>query len=1428
MPKQTLVWTVLPNGIDPNDGSLLVSVLVSPRLEPNGAAQELATFPDFSSANGGEWITTVRKAKYTFILGADQVEVSGEDLDGRLDLPDQASWDAMFRPSTLVRDHTFQDRTGTKVLSFDSIAAHQLLEQTYRDAGASGDDLPSVATLLANPTIQTLVRSVSDSDAATHDRKTGLRRIDEIFGAYTESGFKNMAPLARLVTTFQLFNTPASKPSTQKYTAAQVGAKDPRLGAEWQTFEKTALPSAAALAKQFDFHQIVSAMQQYPRLLRRLGLVLDFRLSRRGLALTPDSRLSVRVTLPGPAAGVTRKQVSAQTHTRLARGVFEPVTTPHGGAAQSFVVEGGLLRPDERLFVLQTDVDGGMHKLINFARSLTRRTNIEAQTDPVTKQPVRAGLPGLRNAGLSLVHRGRGATLQKVFARAKDTNTDAMAAAGAPELWWEDLVMGFRVDAWDRKTEKWRSLCERVSQYSLDGGAVTIADVREEGTIRMAATSAADGSRPDLVYLHETIMTWAGWSLAARAPINTVGVDDTVADPNPEVPTGIPLETKFEAAPGTLPRLRYGRSYALRARVVDLAGNSLPPNPDNYGNENPKERAAPYLRFEPVGAPNLALVRSGGTLEGPREGESMDLLAIRTFNEVFDDPTPTAQLARRYAVPQRTNVREAELHSMLDAGGKMDPGTFPMLVTLDKELQSDTISLPGPLGTQPSNAEYALLDEGAPLPYLPDPLSVTIAARFLHHARFSPLQVIDIPLYPNGTWPIAEPFLIEVYESDTDAPAYDAARHTLRVPLEKAGRTTLRLSSRLAPDALPLLGMWKWLAQPALAAKAQQGRLWALTPWRDVEIVHAVQRPLLLPNILELRLQRNIGDTFVVPTIRSVCSIASTARVDLRARWNEPRDAAAAGGRNLATTDTATTVKITDPILYGAGHGVAPDPSLPGLAEHVIPAPNQIEIGPGKFRAPTRIHEFGDTRYRRIEYWYDATTRFREYLTPEVLTTEVSPGNVQPTEQRIMVTGERTRAWVPNSAAPPAPKVLYVVPTFEWVRTTDQATGRQSSMRRGGGVRVYLDRPWNETGYGEMLAVVLLPSVRGIAPDANVTPYKSVVTQWGNDPAWKSPFVAGQAPTRASFPLARTAADPTGAWLPSFAPLDEADQPPGPFQVTSLNLPGTVAQPGPAVEIAPHDVHYDEERQLWYCDIEINSGASYFPFVRLALARYQPVSLTGAHLSNVVLADFMALTPSRWLSVTPGANAVSHTVRVFGHTHTENAGWRENVGQGMSVRNPFTGEVRIVVPSGISSTNIIELWIERLDPDLGEDFGWQRVSTSVNRDGSTTSPVGPLAPVGPVFRNERVTKRDITRTDTLIAERQFEMVLREGLLERVQVLQPLWSGTVTLTDGPADGRRYRLVVAEYEEYLVDDASPYDTPDSAKARRLVFVEHVELP
>ncbi|HEX5414753.1 MAG TPA: hypothetical protein VFZ25_03745 [Chloroflexota bacterium] len=190
-----------------------------------------------------------------------------------------------------------------------------------------------------------------------------------------------------------------------------------------------------------------------------------------------------------------------------------------------------------------------------------------------------------------------------------------------------------------------------------------------------------------------------------------------------------------------------------------------------------------------------------------------------------------------------------------------------------------------------------------------------------------------------------------------------------------------------------------------------------------------------------------------------------------------------------------------------------------------------------------------------------------------------------------------------NSARPAAPKVLYVIPTFTWTASGQPNGTNFPSPRKGNGLRIYLDRPWWSSGEGELLGVVL--SGGGTPTPDNLKPY---VTQWGTDPVFRSVAVPN-VPTLPAFKLATVLDDGVSSQLS----LDEL--------------------PGVPVQVAGHPVSYDPERRLWYCDLEIDAGSSYFPFVRLALAQYQPTSVKDAHLSRVVLADFAQLTPGRTVSV---------------------------------------------------------------------------------------------------------------------------------------------------------------------------------------------------
>jgi hypothetical protein len=967
------------------------------------------------------------------------------------------------------------------------------------------------------------------------------------------------------------------------------------------------------------------------------------------------------------------------------------------------------------------------------------------------------------------------------------SSSSSSSLSSGLELHAEDLLRGYRVDVWDATAGTWESLCRRTAHYEIgDGPVVVDATPEEESTIRLAATTSPDpASNANVVSLHEALITWSGWSLAARPPGRNVRPDGTVDktqdQSEAEVPPGLKFTSRFKPVKNSLPRLRFGRSYWMRARVVDLAGNSLDFQPTDFGSENAAAMAVPFLRYEPLAAPVLALVSQGGNVEAPGPGESVARMAIRSYNDTAaDNSIQTTEQAHRAAVPPRVSAREAEQHGMLDKAGRVDAGTFTMLAN-DRDLDGHdplavvrevVLETQGPLDPAPVQTTFAVHEIGRAMTYLPDPLASEVAVRIFGHPNIDPATIISIPLYPDGAWPDTAPFIVELYEDASAAPSFDAASGTLRVPLPKAERAFIRMSMKLNDPALATMGVFAWLdaaGQAAQGQRARDGQHWMLTPRRELEVVHAVQRPLKTPDIATISiLQRALGDTNAQPTILAQCSVASTDRLDLHSASHEPVDDDAAPG-DQQRNDSAFSVKVTDPTTYATVLDGNPDGGFPDLT---ITGTDLVTINPtdppSKGAVTAKAHEFHNTRYRRITYWFNATSRFREFL-PTSLLTQQTPSGPVPTDENITVTGASAVTWIPSSAPPPAPQVLYVLPTFAWRRDED-SSGNSASERRGG-LRVYLGRPWNVSGYGEMLGVVLPPA--GFAGDPDNTPkehpLKNYVTQWGADPVWDSDIVPGIAPQRADFSLARTSPDPQGTWLPPGAPLTEADQPAGDFKVTGLAPPDFGAS-DTALEVAPHDVTWSDERQLWFCDIGLDPGNAYFPFIRLALARYQPASIEGVHLSNIVLADFAALTPTRWLAVATTEDPRSRQVTVSGHTYRASSGSKEAAGKPGA--------------AAVAKTSLVEVWVEQLDPRLGEDFGWQRLESAMITPGPVLAPGADPTEV-------------------------------------------LWSGQVTIPEATTSAWPYRLVVAEYEEYMVDDDTPYQPPSTRKDRRLVFVEHHRL-
>jgi hypothetical protein len=283
-----------------------------------------------------------------------------------------------------------------------------------------------------------------------------------------------------------------------------------------------------------------------------------------------------------------------------------------------------------------------------------------------------------------------------------------------------------------------------------------------------------------------------------------------------------------------------------------------------------------------------------------------------------------------------------------------------------------------------------------------------------------------------------------------------------------------------------------------------------------------------------------------------------------------------------------------------------------------------------------------------VTYRALATTRFREYFPPEIL---ADVDNIQ----RL---GPEVELSVPNSARPAPPKVLYAIPTFRW---EDKATrGGKTRIRHGGGLRLYLDRPWYSSGEGELLGVVAMPPPKRVKPDLVISGEAVAVERLGGlyrERVWSGSEMTalGELEEILAYPKfvvsARThvttiGKDPTWA---SQDPKKVVAYTDFPLRTKASRTGLTIAEiPGAQVAVAAHEVFYDTKRELWYSDIELSPGIAYFPFVRLALARFQPESVANAHLSPIVLTDFIQLLADRTANVSISGNQATVTVSGIG------------------------------------------------------------------------------------------------------------------------------------------------------------------------------------
>jgi hypothetical protein len=1298
MLKQTIVWTALPhrsNGPLEAGTKLRISAFVAPRLwikdDPSITTMQLIDFPDFR-----DWPKTLAGA--TFEVAFEGGPTLPATIVKAPRPPRSDLWNSLFKDGTLVIPFGFEDLTGAELPSFSSTRINDKIREVFQRAATTYSvDLPHRSVLANDPVLidiarprdpqKTYIPEKNDTGpvfVGTHGPEDPGPDVVPVPDGGTVTGkgcagctgclaapwallrrlLKRLGLLAALPFTMGGFGS-GSIPSGVSETGGSGGGSSPAslspTNAEFERLQAFAkapsetsvkMPEENDLTATYDFHQMVSSLGDYPNLLRYFGLVVDLDVTIGAVLPPATGMLSVIPTLP---LSMVTTNYTPRTHYELGDGVFLTQSRPGSDLSN------GLLRADDtsRFRVLQLDVAGSGIKMQSTATTIVSQETLHEWAG---NEPEEQGLPYLQTAGISLVRPELAVGLKASFFNSWALNARLAAADGSPsaapagpepevtdEIWAEDALRGYRVDVFDDQSKQWHPLCHRIGKYTFDdapGGTLELKDEEDEGFVQLAVTEPLKqlpGKRE--LRVHESLFTWNGWSLAAPRYGNTIlptkGDEETKVGAPPNAPaTQFKLTTAFVPKAKSLPRLRFGYRYKLRARVVDLAGNSIfdPSDGVAFGvTQAEVTKEEKFRRFEPVGPPMVMLQRE------PVEGESLERLVVRSL---FDNtPAPvTVPTSVRHFVPPKTSQLMAERHRKFDGTPAVD-GTIDgyklaareagtLMETVDP-LSGARTPIPGadevkaPLPadsdskTPPPHTYWLQRNDAFELPYLPDPyargvLLTGLPGEVSHRITFE------------GKWPHPKPFRLRVEgiaenaapaPPKWDPPADAATSGVLTVEVPQGQTFEVRISSWFNDSDLDNMAIWGWTEETGvknlneLRGQAADGFNWLHLPFRTLVLVHAVQQPLLIPDIKTVAAGKLvIGDTVATLTGEVLADAKSTEKIDLQASWNDP---------------------IDDPAL--------PEPV--SVTHTVLLAELRVEPKDDHVILDGVRHPFGDTKHHHVNYSPSGSTRFREYF-PLGITKD--PENlVRPTKTEAATTLD---AHADNSTRPDAPKPLYALPLFEWKRTGGGTLFHAS--RRGAGLRVYMDRPWYSSGEGELLGVALRPPAVGIG-SSKAEALKKYTSEWGMDPLWSS---------------TQTAALATGDFIGD------------PESISGLPL---AELEGAVVDVVGYTPEFDPERKLWFCDILLDPKTAYFPMIRLALVRFQPHSLPGAHISNVVLADFVQVVPHRDVDYdTADPKQIKITVN------------------GPSYAAPPSMIVRLEKPSGIGS---------------GDELGWTPFATSVLR-----------------------------------------------------------------------------------------------------------------
>jgi len=1255
---ETVLFTALPTAR--KGGDLFASVLVSPQLsgeEGNPKRLPLSRYQDFRA---GAWAVIARGIEWQLTLRWSVDDRQEDYLDAeRISAdPDPDLFALMFPNDMPVDPFVFRNPGAAQIVSYPAarLAADvdRVQEQVARQ---SPEERPRLDSLVTRPTGPDSEYVKLPLDGFVLDPQRQAKFALEIDQVLATNG---------------VLTTPAAG---AEGTARSIAMLEEMLRPSLQ---------AGALRKplwpDLDFHQVVSLLQSHPNLLRRLGLLVDLRIPiTRIRNNTGTPRVYAMVDWPPvydpDAIGLDITTAFPRVKTNLTADYFRPMPRSADLTDRGFA---SLTNAQAITSTIESEVVGTSVDATGTARIWSRDLETYGTPD-------RRGLPARHSSGVEIVRPDEASRWRSRMSSAADLH-ETLASGDDLFLDAEDVLMGYRVDVRRAGERTWHSLHRRhgtLTPYIGKQPAEPIDLGDDEGWSETAASAnpedEVDGELTK-IRIRETLAQWSGWSLSLPAPGRALDDGDRPSDPTTaDQATDLiasmhgTIDYAAPASGAKLPTLRFAKAeYEARLRWVDVGGNSLEPSADGgsilrFG----------YRRHDPVASPDLYLTGV------PEWSESVDTMVLRTGNQASSARNST----QRWIAPPRAAAFFCLMHGVFDdADGRPKAGLYATIA----ERENAAIATQS---TGVGDVVYVPSDPGA-VPYLPDPMAGGLFVR--GGPKRGATYDTEVSLGYAGNWPAVQAASIEAVRARPGANRTRTSGEKIKVELEPGRVARLRLSHSLTNDDLQLMDLWQRIQRFGNAARARKGAYWQLTPDRIVTVVHAVQRPVSAPEFVKSpknrrwRVQRAAGDSSARMLGSLTVDAPSTESVDMIGTRTYAIDNGPGTGapRVVSNADMGVvgTVSIPDPAPGGGEQRIDGLKLRAAFADTTRQQVTLTALGKSRFAEYFRTSITASASTRRITlnggapvvpgsvrvnyttfdanfqavnrvgqesaYSVDADTGVLTILTNAsadeqipsnaLLTISFVPGPVTKvsTDASVPKALRRGSLTVPSSARPLPVEAQWILPAFAWSDSTRGDT--RTSTREGGWLRLYLARPWFTSGIGEELAIVLQPA-NGGRNDAR----DALVTQWALDPINRGGNLPGgsrQFPKRTHFDSRLIARNVQLAEMDAAVDLVR-------YRVGGADSAGRISG-------------FDDERDMYYVDVQLDSAEAYRPFVRLALARYQPISVDGLQLGPVALVDVVQLEPDRFASVTISGGGVKQTARVSlsGSTYASN-----EAGQGPGV-----------------------------------------------------------------------------------------------------------------------------------------------------------------